>query len=217
MALVLVTIPARSLASEERRRTLTVTGEAIERIPTTITAVRLGVEIQGETADVQQQVAQRTTAVVELLRSRAVEQLQTSGIRLQPRYDRENNQPTGYVASNIVSFRADTEQVGTIIDEAIQAGATRIDGVSFTATEAAMTAAQRQALAQAVADAQQQAQAVLEALNLTSQEIISIQVNGANAPGPRLLEAESLARDVSTPVIGGEQEVRASVTLQVSY
>jgi uncharacterized protein YggE len=45
-----------------------------------------------------------------------------------------------------VSFQIDTEKFGTLLDEAIQAGATRIDGISFVATDEAIAQAQQQAL-----------------------------------------------------------------------
>lgn len=79
------TIPA--IAQEQVLRTLKVTGKGIEMVSTTIAEVDLGVEIQGKTAtEVQQEVAKRTSAVVDLLQSRNVEQLKTTGIRLQPNY-----------------------------------------------------------------------------------------------------------------------------------
>ncbi|MCZ0905245.1 SIMPL domain-containing protein, partial [Microcoleus sp. HI-ES] len=87
-------------------RTLTVTGRGVEAIPTTQTQVRLGVEVQGKTAaEVQQEAARRSSAVVELLRSRQVEKLETAGITLNPIYSYENNQQrlTGYTATNTVS------------------------------------------------------------------------------------------------------------------
>ncbi len=66
-------------------RTLTVSGKGKITIPTTLTQVRLGVEVQGKTAqEVQQQVAKRSQAVVELLKSRQVEKLETTGISLNP-------------------------------------------------------------------------------------------------------------------------------------
>lgn len=50
------------LAQEQMLKTITVTGEGIERIPTTIANVQLGVEIQGENASqVQEEVAQKVT------------------------------------------------------------------------------------------------------------------------------------------------------------
>ena len=208
-------------AQEQRIRTLTVTGRGIEAIPTTQTQVRLGVEVQGKTAaEAQQEAARRSSAVVELLRSRQVEKLQTSGIRLNPTYsDNFQRQITGYTATNTVTFRINTQSAGTLLDDAVKAGATRIDGVSFVATESAIEQAQKQALKKATQDAQAQADAVLNALNFKRGEILSIQVNGASAPPPvyQRLARRAVAADATTPVEGGEQEIQASVTLQISY
>ena len=50
---------------------------------------------------------------------------------------------------------------------------------------------------------------------------MSIQINGASAPPPPMLQRVEIAKanlaDASTPIVGGEQEVQASVTLQISY
>lgn len=203
-------------------RTLTVTGQGTESIPTTKAQVQLGVEIQGNTAtEVQEDVARRSSAVVELLRSRNVEKLETTGIRLNPIYSYENNvqRLTGYSATNTVSFRTSTEQSGKLLDDAVRVGATRIDGISFTASDEAIAAAQKQALREATQDAQQQADVVLSSLNLTRKDIVGIQVNGATPLPPMpVLERAALASKVAdTPVVGGEQQVQASVTLQISY
>lgn len=213
------------LAQEKMLRTLTVSGRGVEMIPTSLTTVRLGVEVQGKTAqEVQQEVAKRSSAVIALLRSRNVEKLETTGISLNPVYSYNNNvqRLTGYSATNIVSFHLNTEAVGTLLDDAVKAGATRIDSVSFAATDEAITAAQQQALREATQDAQQQARAVLSTLNLNPKEVVSIQVNAANPPQPPmpLYRREAALADSTaapTPVIGGEQQVEASVTLQISY
>ena len=218
-----LTLIKPAMAEEKLLQTLTVTGNGIERIATTLTQVRLGVEIQGKTAtEVQQEVAKRTSAVVDLLRSRNVEKLQTTGARLQPNYDYSNNQRrlVGYIGTNIVSYELQTEQVGTLLDETVKAGATRIDGVSFTATPEAISSAQKEALRKATLEAQALADAVLQTLSLMPKEIVSIQVNEATVPPPKPIQVEQLSRaeaQVNTPIIGGEQTVRASVTLQISY
>lgn len=211
-----------AVAQEQRMRTLSVTGRGVEAIPTTQTQVRLGVEVQGKTAaEVQQEAARRSSAVVALLRSRQVEKLETTGITLSPTYSYENNQQrlTGYIATNTVSFRLNTESAGTLLDDAVQAGATRIQGVSFVAADSAIEQARKQALRKATQDAQSQADAVLSALNLKRGDILGIQVNGAIAPPPmyRQLANARAAADATTPVVGGEQEIEASVTLQIGY
>jgi len=223
IGLLTIALTHPAIAQEKLLRTLTVTGEGVEMIPTTIAKVELGVEMQGKTATgVQQEVAGRSAAVVELLRSRNVEKLETTAIQLNPIYSYENNvqRLTGYSASNTVSFRVPNEQAGKLLDEAVQAGATRINSVSFTATDNAIATTQKQALQKATQDAQSQADSVLSALNLTRKEIVNIQVNGATPPPPMpaftgkdVLET----RLASTPIVGGEQRVQAAVTLQISY
>ena len=219
------TEPVSAAEHQQVLQTLTVTGQGIERISTTLTLVRLGVEVQGKTAaDVQAKVARQSSAVVTLLQQNNVEKLQTTGIRLTPNYTYNDRvqRLVGYTGTNTVSFRIPTSQVGSLIDRAVQAGATRIDGISFTATDEAIEEAKQEALRQATANAQKQAQTVLDSLNLTSRGIVSIQIDRASAPPPLIVNQPQFARAESdaiatTPIIGGEQEVSASVTLQIRY
>lgn len=214
-----------AVAQEERIRTLSVTGAGSESVATSLSQVVLGVEVQGETAEAaQQEAARRSNALIDFLQSRNdVTQLQTTGLYLNPMYDySDGNSPriTGYTATNTVSFRVPTEQAGALLDEAIQVGATRIDGVSFIAEDAAIEAARQQAIREAIEDAQSQADAAFDALGLTGGEVVGIQVNGASygPPIPYYAERAVQAADSApTPVVGGEQEVQATVTLQISY
>jgi len=211
-----------SYANERELRTITVTGEGIENIATSQAIVRLGVEVQGkEAGKVQREVASRSDAVVKFLRSRQVEKLETTGISLQPNYDFSNNQRRliGYIGANLISFQIDIAQAGSLIDEAVKVGATRIDGVSFTAGESAIAAAQRTALIKATEQAREQATIVLQALGLLPKETVSIQVGNASNPVP-IARSEAVFRSAdaaSSPVIGGEQTLRAAVTLEISY
>ena len=207
---------------ERMLRTLTVNGRGVETIPTTITRVELGVEVQGKNAnEVQQELARRSSVVVDALRSRNVENLQTTGIRLNPVYEYLNNRQElkGYNGVNTVSFRVAPDRAGQVIDAAVQAGATMINGVSFTASDAAIDQAQQQALRRATQDAQRQADTVFSSLNLTRREIVNIQINGATPP-PMPLQAQfarSPRESDITPVLPGDQKVEAGVTLTISY
>jgi uncharacterized protein len=219
-----MTIDPVSAQEKQLTRTLTVSGRGFEDIQTTLSQVRLGVEAQGKTAqDVQAEVARRSNSVVSLLKSRQVERLETTGINLNPVYDYSNNRQRiiGYAASNVVSFRIPTDKAGTILDDSVKAGASRIDGVNFMASDDAIATAQKQALRKATQDAQDQANAVFSALNLTRKEIVNIQINNASPPAPVFMEAQRvgkvMAADAPSPVMGGQQRIEAAVTLQISY
>jgi uncharacterized protein len=207
-------------------RTLTVLGKGDVTTPTTMTQVRLGVEIQGKTAqEVQQQVAQRSQTVVALLKSRKVEKLETTGISLNPNYTYKDGKQniSGYIGTNKVSFRIETGKTGTLLDDAIKAGATRIDGINFVASDEAIAQAQQQAIQKASEDARKQADAALSALNLKSKEVIGIQINQANPPQPLNYGAPTVgqmkmsAASADTPVVPGEQKIQQTVTLQIRY
>ncbi|HEY9598719.1 MAG TPA: SIMPL domain-containing protein [Cyanophyceae cyanobacterium] len=208
-------------------RTLTVSGKGSVTIPTTMTQVRLGVEVQGKTAqEVQQQVAQRSQAVVELLKSRNVAKLETKGISLNPNYSYKDGRQTivGYIGSNTVSFRIETEKSGTLLDDAIKAGGTKIEGVSFVASDDAIAQAQQDAIQKASQDAKKQADAALSALDLKQREVVSIQINNANPPQPIPYRAMPMVAQMSpmqdkanTPVVAAEQKVEQTVTLQIRY
>lgn len=218
----LVASVPQAVAQEQQMRTLSVTGQGRVSIPTSMSIVRLGVQAEGKTAvQVQEEVARRSAAVVELLRSRKVEKLETTGISLNPVYNYQNDRQllTGYTASNTVSFRIKTAETGKLLDDAVKAGASQIDGISFVASDEAIEQARQQALQMAAKDAQKQADLVLSALNLTRRGIVSISINSASAPMPQpFMRAASLqAESATTPVVGGEQELGASVTLSVSY
>ncbi|WP_315788770.1 SIMPL domain-containing protein [Fischerella sp. JS2] len=224
--LVCITFTQPVLAQDKQRmlRTLTVTGRGVETIPATLAQVVLGVEVQAKTAqEAQQEAARRSSAVVARLLSRNVEKLQTTGITLNPVYSYKDNiqRLTGYSASNTVSFRIGTDKAGPLLDEAVKAGATQISGISFVATDEAIAQAQKQALKEATQEAQQQAEAVFGALGFQRKEVVSIQINGASPPPPppRPMFRTDAAQtaNASTPVEGGEQQVEASVTLEISY
>jgi uncharacterized protein len=214
--------------TQERKpaRTLTASGRGIVTIPTTISQIRLAIESSGKTPrSAQQEAARRSTQVMNYLKTQQVDKLQTTGISLNPTYAYPNNgtpQITGYTATNSISFRVTTDRAGTIIDAAVNNGATRIDGVSFVASERAISIAQIQALQQATQDAQRQADAVLETLNLKRKEVIGIQINSSSSPtpmpvAPEMLRAKIADTAFTTPVIGGEQQVEAAVTLDIGY
>jgi uncharacterized protein len=229
--LMLIGFGGSAIAQERKPlRTLTVNGRGIVILPTSLTQARLAIEVQGKTpASTQQLAAKKANAVVAYLKSQQVEKLQTTGISLNPIYTYPPNggQPkiTGYTATNNVSFRVNNDRAGTILDEAVKAGASRIDSVSFVASEKAIANAQIQALKAATQDAQIQGDAVLSSLSLRRKEITGIQITSTSTPAPIPVAADNLVQKAvptaapvaPSPVVGGEQQVEASVSLDMSY
>ncbi len=215
--------PALSQGKPKDPRTITVIGRGMELIATSYSQVNVGVEIQGKTAgDAQEKAAVRSSAVVKYLKNSNVEKLQTTGINLSPVYKYINNtqQITGYKATNRVSFRVDTDKMGNILDGVVKAGATQINSINFIAKDEAIANARKKALQAATKDAQTQAQTVLTSLQLTGKEVVNITINSGSTSPPPIFRTNVAARSVteaSTPVIGGEQQVEASVTLTIRY
>ncbi|WP_310487013.1 SIMPL domain-containing protein [Chamaesiphon sp. VAR_69_metabat_338] len=214
--------------SQERKtpRTITASGKGIVNIPTTLSQIRLAIEVAGKTpASAQQAAARRSTQVINYLKTQQVDKLQTTGINLNPTYiysNGRNPEITGYTATNSISFRVTNDRAGAILDAAVNNGATRIDGVNFIASEQAISTAQLQALKQATQDAERQADAVLATLSLKRKEVINIQINSASTPAPMPLAQESARAKLAdatatTPIVGGEQQVEATVTLDIGY
>jgi uncharacterized protein len=225
-SLVLSAAVAPGMTQERKpARTLTASGRGIVTIPTTLSQIRLAIEVQAKTSiNAQQEAARRSARVVAYLKTQQVDKLQTTGINLNPNYIYTNGSSPkigGYTATNSISFQVPTERAGTLLDASVKNGATRIDGVNFVAGERAIAAAQLQALKQATQDAERQADAVLTTLNLKRREVIGIQINSTSNPNPipMPMRAMESAKDVAppTPVIGGEQQVEAAVTLDIGY
>jgi uncharacterized protein len=217
--------------SQERKpaHTLTASGRGIVTIRTTLSQISLAIEATGKTpTSAQQEAARRSTQVMNYLKSQQVDKLQTTGINLSPTYVYPNGSTpriTGYSATNSISFRVPTDRAGEILDAAVKNGATRIDGVSFMASDQAIETAQIKALGQATRDAERQADTVLAALNLKRKEVIGIQITSTSTPAPvpidnmqrSIVGRDSATMSKPTPVMGGDQQVEAAVTLDIGY
>ena len=209
-------------AQTDNSRILEVTGQGIVSVPTSTAQVQVGIEVEGATAsEVQQEIAQLSSAVVDQLNQLGVEELQTIRISLEPRiqFDEGESTVVGFTGRNVLQFEIPTEQAGETIDLAIQAGANLIQNINFIAPETELNQARLDALQLAVQDAQNQAIPVFNTLDLKPLEIIDIDIIGVNSPpsASPFLELRSAAFDASTPIIGGPQEVIANVALDISY
>ncbi len=187
--------------------------------------VTVGVYSQAPTADVaSQQNASLTSHVLSALRQvmGSQGQIKTSGFVANPQmqYGRNGGTPkiTGYAANNRITLTLDDlALVSKVIDTAIEAGATQIEGVSFSLKDD--EAVRAKALAEASHKAYDAARAIAKALNLTVVGVLEAQT-GSQAPNPvpmpmfRAAHSEvSTQAAEATPIEPGEIEIHATVTV----
>lgn len=204
--------------------TLNVT-ESVEAAPD-VAIVGTGVQTRAATAaQAMQDNAARTQSLIAALAKAGIakKDIQTSGINLSAQYDYSNRdgQQTpprfiGYEASNQLSVKLrDVKKVGASLDAMVAAGATNINGPSFSIDDPAplLVQARGAALKSATAQADYYAQAA----GYRSARLLSISESnsGGTPPMPMLQSARFKADVANTPVEPGQ--VSAAVTLTVQY
>ena len=181
--------------------------------------VSMGVVTQADTAQAAtaQNAAQAgavITALQNLLGTGA--SIKTVSYSVSPVY---NNPPAGqpaaiigYSVTNIVQVTlTDLTQVGQAIDTAIQSGANRVQGVSFSLQDRTPLVAQ--ALKTAASRARSQADAIASGLNVHTGAVLHAS-EGVNTQNP--VFSGAAAPTSSTPIETGLVVVQASVTVEVA-
>jgi uncharacterized protein YggE len=120
----------------------------------------------------------------------------------------EDGSVTGYAASNRVAATVGVDRAGALIDAAAEAGANQISGPGLSSSDSERL--YREALADAVENARERAEVLAGAAGRTLGEISAISEAGAQ-PVPLYREAADTAQ--STPIVPGQQETTAQVTV----
>ena len=141
------------------------------------------------------------------------DKVKTSGYSVLPVYDKDNrNRVAGYrVTNSLVIETKNLERLGALIDEAAQAGVSRIGSLRFShdGEEELRTEAAVEAVGQAVRTAQKLA----EAADLKIKRILKVSYSPRGVIAP-LSEARALqASGGRTPIEIGEIPIEASVTV----
>jgi uncharacterized protein YggE len=212
----------------EKSPTISVTGRGEVEAPPDRAVVRLGVESQAEEAAAAQsaanEVIQKAVAGIEKV-GVPKPSIKTTGLNLVPIYAPQKpgreTQPariTGYRAMNTIQVELDESKlplVGKVVDSGLEAGANRLEGISF---ELSKDVPQRtRALKLAVAEAQTKARAMAEALGVRLQGVDEATEGGVmimpRTRAMRGVESASVMAGVPTQVEPGTLHVEASVTI----
>jgi len=206
----------------DHEHTISVNGTGKVTLSPDTADIHLGVAASGKTVKaVRQQAAASMNAVIAAIKKLGIadKDIQTSWVSLQPTYDYNVGtyppKVTGYQFSNAISVTVrDLDKVGNAIDDALAAGATTLDGISFQVADE--TAAEAQARSAAMADAKTKAQALATAAGVTIAGIASINETVAPTPFPIYYgAAQAAGKDAVTPVQPGSTDI--TITVAVVY
>jgi uncharacterized protein YggE len=145
--------------------------------------------------------------VINALRQARAREIATQWVSVYP-YNRDDQTIGGYTASNSVSAVSDVGDAAALIDAAVDAGANSISGPGLSSSNAEEL--YRQALAKAVAEARERAQVLAKAAGRSLGEITAMVEGSAATPLPY---AERATLDASMPIVPGEQETTATVSV----
>lgn len=223
---VLLSIGGMVQAAEtEPQRTIAVVGRGEVTVAPDVAVLSVAVETSAATAgQATAENAAKSGKVIEAIRRELGERdsLKTAGYNLQPRYGERKPgaqtvpQIVGYIASNEVRIRTHRiEAVGAILDAALNAGANRTHGLSFTIEDRNPPA--RLALAAAGAEARAQAESIAAALGVRLGEVLAASTSASGMPVPPTVRMATMRTEAAapTPIEAGEETV--SAILHVTY
>ena len=189
------------------------TGEGRRSLAADRASVMIAVETRARTPAASGALnADRITAVRAAVAGVGVarEQVTTTGYMVRPDAG-PSGRDSAFVATNTV--RVELRQLpllSRVIDTALTAGATHVEGVRYWAQSTA--AAERDALADAVRAARARAEAMARAAGGTLGELLELSTEPPREPRPFDAFAAGMLRAQATPLTPGELEVWQRVT-----
>jgi uncharacterized protein len=209
------------MSARDETGAIVVSGTGRVAVEPDIAELRLGVSVSRDSVTEARSEAARTmSAILEAVAAAGVAQrdVRTSQLSVQPRYEYRDGRPpalVGYDLANVVEVTVrDLATVAGVVDDALRAGATSLDGLSFRVDDP--TEPERAARVAAVAAARARADVLAEAAGVTIAGVADIVEGGQPPAFPRAkAERMMLAADASTPVSTGTTDI--TVTVTVSY
>ncbi len=214
---VLWTIP---VWADEAPGRITVAGQGVISAAPDMATISVGVTQEAKLAvaalNATSEVTRRILASLQQAGVAAAD-MQTSNLNLGPQFSSYKSSGSdvpkivGFVASNMISVRVrNLEDLGRVLDAVARDGANEFRGLQFGLQDPAPL--ENEARIAAVRDAMARAALYAQAAGVRLGRIISISEAGQVQPAMRM-ETMAFARDTGVPVVAGELDVRAEVTL----
>ena len=204
--------------------TVTVGGDGKVTVTPDLAHVQLGVEIERPTAKAARDAAATAmTGVVDALKKLGIadKDIQTTQVSLTAVYDYPTNASAklrGYQLTNQVAVTVrDLSKLSDVVDDAVAAGATTVNGISFDVAD--RTALEAQAREAAAKDARAKADVYAKSLGLGIIGVSSVNESVSTpvwyAPYANMAAGAATDKAASTPVQAGSTDV--TITVQVSF
>ena len=199
---------------------LVVRGTGVVNLDADTATVTLGVrEVATDVSTVQATVNEKIAGVVEALKGMgiAATDIHTNSISIYPSYNYDDvvERIVGYTAENMLSVSTgDTENVGTVIDTAFEAGANVFYDINFSASDTVDE--NNQALTLAIQHAQDKAQVMAEAAGMKLGQVLSISEAeySYSTVGALYAKSETASNDAGTQVYASPLDVTATVIVE---
>lgn len=210
--------PAQAQDEPVSRNLISVNGFGRVFVRPDMAELSLGVFAEAQTArEAYDEAAQAMARVIEALKSGGIDEsdIQTGVLALNPVYNYNGRQPQlrGYEVNNVVRANiTDLDRLPALLDSAVGAGATRIDGVNFRVLDE--TAVQAEAREAAVADARAKAEALAKAAGVSLGDVVAISEQSYMPPVYGRTDL-LMAEDAGMPVLPGQNLIEIQV--QVSF
>lgn len=212
--------PAASGTSADQLRTISVSGTGQISLDPTLARITIGVRTESENA--QDAVAENNQLIEDVIATLqdsgvAEEDIQTSNFSIrqeEPQQKLESSTESAaglYIVNNSLQVTVrDLDQLGSILDEAIQAGANAIRSIQFDAEN--KEEANKNALELALKDARARAETIADSTGVELGQVHSIETFGGGPVYTERLEAET--ESAAVPISPGQLDIQVSVNVR---
>jgi len=206
---------------EANEKTISLSGSGSASAQADEASISLGVEVTDESAaEAIAENAAAMAAVIEAVKAQGVSEddIVTTGYSVYPQYDwtEAGRVFRGYTVTNMVRVTVkNLDKVGDVIDAAGEAGANRIDGVSFGLSDAKREELKMNAYVAAMEDAEAKVEVISDTLGLTVTGVQSV-TESSYVPVRSYVqmdyaEASYSGAKAPTPIMEGELTVTVSI------
>jgi len=233
----------RAAEAEKVVRTISISGSYVVKVAPDIAYIDISVKtFHADVVKAQEENRVKMNNVMNQLKKLEIEDkdIRTVDYRIQPRYERKKVESTnelgtvetkneqvlvGYDVINSIKVTVqDLQKVGKVVDVTVKEGVNEANQIAFGLSETTKNQKYLEALKGAVENGKAKAETIASVFGINLGIPASISEAGAYFPSPIIYKAMGSSGGVaaydtaeSTPISGGEMEIRANVNIVYEY